>query len=137
MIYNWEESLETGDERIDTQHKQLIETLNKLIIAHQENRGPAVLASTLAFMTKYVVQHFHDEEELQIRYNYPAYEDHKKKHEDFKIVVRDLTARMALEGYTEALMNNTIRTIADWLITHIKEEDLRLAIHIQKIESGE
>lgn len=135
MLYNWDKTLETGNETIDTQHKQLIETLNKLIVAHNEKKGPAVLSSTLEFMTNYVVQHFHDEEELQLKYKYPGYEDHKNKHNNFKFVVKDLTDRLNEEGYTDALVEKTISTVADWLITHIKGDDLRLAIHIQQLES--
>ena len=132
----WDKSLETGDERIDTQHKQLIETLNKLIIAHREKRGAAALTSTLDFMQDYVLQHFNDEEMLQLRYRYPKYEEHKEKHNDFKFVVKDLVMQMEAQGYTDALVEKTIKTIADWLITHITGDDLNLAIYIQQKESG-
>lgn len=136
MIYNWDKSLETGNAEIDAQHKQLITTLNSLIIAHQEGRGPMELSKTLEFMTNYVVQHFHDEEALQLKYRYSEYEAHKEKHNNFKFVVKDLTMRLEEEGYTPALIDKTISTIADWLITHIKGDDLRLAIYIQQKESG-
>jgi hemerythrin len=135
MIYNWDESLKTGDERIDSQHKQLINALNKLIIAHRDKLGSVELASTLEFMKNYVIQHFHDEEQLQLQYKYPKYEEHKNQHSDFKFVVKDLLEQMQQQGYTDALVEKTIRTVAQWLIMHIKSDDLKLAIYIQQKES--
>lgn len=137
MLYNWDKSLETGNYIIDGQHQQLIETLNKLIIANNEGAGESVLRETLEFLTNYVEQHFHDEEELQVKYNYPKYKAHKQSHDSFRVVVHGLMARLAHEGYTRELMSLTITTMADWLIMHIKDEDLRLAIYIQQVNSQE
>ena len=136
MIYNWDKSLETGDERIDAQHKQLFETLNKLITAHREKRGAAELNAALDFMQNYVVQHFNDEEALQLKYQYPKYEEHRDIHNNFKFVVKDLVMQMEAQGYTDALVERTIKTMADWLITHITGDDLNMAIYIQQKESG-
>lgn len=135
MLYNWDRSLETGNQIIDRQHQALIETLNKLIIANNEDAGEGVLRETLDFLANYVEQHFRDEEELQIKYNYPKYQSHKQSHDNFRVVVHDLMERLEHEGYTYALMNLTLSTMADWLIVHIKDEDLRLAIYIQQVNS--
>ena len=135
MLYNWDKSLETGNKTIDRQHQSLIETLNKLIIANNEGAGAAVLKETLEFLANYVEQHFKDEEELQIKYNYPKYAIHKQTHDNFRVVVHDLMSRLNNEGYTHALMNLTLTTMADWLIVHIKDDDLRLAIYIQQVNS--
>ncbi len=137
MLYNWDKSLATGNDVIDEQHQQLIATLNKLIIANNEGAGESVLRETLDFLMTYVEQHFHDEEALQIQYNYPKYAAHKQMHDGFRIVVHGLMDRLAGEGCTHALINNTLTTMADWLIMHIKDEDLRLAIHIQQVNSQE
>lgn len=135
MLYNWDKSLETGNYIIDGQHQELIQTLNKLIIANNERAGETVLKDTLEFLTNYVEQHFKDEEELQIQYNYPKYKVHKQSHDNFRMVVHGLMDRLAHEGYTNALMDKTLTTMADWLIMHIKDEDLRLAIYIQQVNS--
>ncbi|MGB2579426.1 hemerythrin [Elusimicrobium simillimum] len=39
MKYEWSAILETGHKQVDRQHKLLIETLNELQTAFEENRG--------------------------------------------------------------------------------------------------
>lgn len=137
MLYNWDKSLETGNYTIDGQHQQLIATLNKLIIANNEGAADSILQETVDFLITYAEQHFHDEEELQIKYHYPKYQAHKQMHDNFRVVVNTLKDRLSHEGCTPALINNTLVTMSDWLIMHIKEEDLRLAIYIQQVNSHE
>ncbi|ACC98604.1 Hemerythrin-like metal-binding protein [Elusimicrobium minutum Pei191] len=137
MVYAWDKNLETGNEIIDRQHKQLFEMLNNLIIAHQEARGPVELDAALKFMTEYTVRHFEDEEALQIKYRYPNYEEHKNQHNHFKFVIKDLVQQLVEEGYSKHMVEKTIRIIASWLITHIKGDDLELAKHIRKIDLQE
>lgn len=134
MIYEWDEKLETGNEEIDNQHKQLIGMLNHLIIAHEEKKGPQELDRALHFLTAYTVLHFQDEEDLQKQYDYPEYEQHRSIHNDFKFVVKDLTDQLSQEGYTDALMEKTINIISGWLLNHIKGDDLKLAEYIRQIE---
>jgi hemerythrin len=62
MAYDWDEKLETGNEKIDRQHKQLITALNKLIDACGEGKGSDELENTLEFLNAYIVKHFSDEE---------------------------------------------------------------------------
>ena len=135
MLYGWDNSLETGNNAIDLQHQQLIERLNRLIIANNEGTDQVSLSETLDFLINYVEQHFNDEEELQLKYNYPRYKEHKEEHEKFRIVINSLMNRLHTEGYTTSLMNNTLNTMSDWFVMHINEEDLRLAIYIRQIES--
>ena len=135
MLYGWDKSLETGNSTIDEQHQQLIAALNRLIIAAHEGSGEPVLRETLQFLLNYVEEHFKDEEALQLKYNYPKYNEHKEMHDTFRTVAQGLVTRLNEQGYTKALMNQTITTMADWLIMHIKDADLRLAIYIQQADS--
>ena len=131
MFYEWDATLETGNEAIDKQHKELFTVLNALIAAYERGGKADELNTAIEFLTVYVLKHFSDEEKLQEEYEYPDIKNHKIYHNEFKKTVSDLTQRLKNEGYTDAIVKLTIKTMADWLTHHIKSDDFRLAAHIQ------
>jgi hemerythrin len=134
--YVWDESVRTGHEFIDEQHKQLFSAINGLMQACEENRGKEELAKSLNFLNDYTIKHFFDEEQLQRKYNYPEYPKHKELHEGFKATVRDLKVRMIMKGASEELIEEVRSKIGDWLVIHIKGNDIRLASYIRQHESA-
>lgn len=131
MAYEWSADLETGNETIDKQHKELFVALNELVEAHRSGKGAQELSKTVDFLTIYVVRHFADEERLQDEYDYPDKFIHKSYHNDFKNTVKELVAQLEAEGYSDDLMASTIEIMANWLVHHIKSDDFRLAAHVQ------
>ena len=136
MAYQWDASLETGYEKVDKQHKQLIMALNSIIDASREGKGPSEIFKTLDFLTGYTIMHFSDEEKLMVKYDYPDYLTHKRYHDDFKITVGDLTQRLVREGPTGEMINTVTSAIGEWLLNHIKGDDFRMAAFV-KVKSGE
>lgn len=137
MAYLWDSSLETGHEKIDNQHRQLVETLNKIIDASRQGKGSEEIFKTLDFLTGYTIMHFTTEEKLQEHYGYPDYLTHKKYHDEFKKTVVELTTRLVKEGPTEEMIGIVTTTIGNWLLNHIKGDDFRMAAFIKsKGESG-
>jgi hemerythrin len=131
MQYNWDSTLETGHELIDNQHKQLFAKLNSLVDAYNSNKGKAELAKTLEFLAAYTIKHFADEEQLQVKYNYPDYMRHKTIHSDFKDKVKEMVEQLKQNGYNDKLMEETIVVVADWLLNHIKGDDFRMAAYVK------
>jgi hemerythrin len=131
MGYKWDSSLETGHEKIDNQHKQLVATLNSLIDASQQGKEADEIFKTLDFLTGYTIMHFSTEEKLQIQYNYPDYLVHKRYHDEFKTTVTDLTKRLISEGPTEEMIELVTTTIGNWLLNHIKGDDFRMAAFVK------
>jgi hemerythrin len=119
--------------RIDDQHKHLIRTLNELITATEQNKGKEVIVKTVEFLAKYTVTHFTAEEKLQEIYGYPDYLRHKELHEKFKLKVEDFYKQLNKEGPTPELMKTIISTVGDWLVGHIKGEDIRMAAFIKSM----
>lgn len=135
MPYTWSKDLETGNALIDSQHKQLIEAINNLLAACSVGKGRAEMEKTTKFLYDYTSKHFSDEEKLQLQYRYPDYANHKKYHESFKQVVRELGDQLQKEGPTIALVGKVNQSIAGWLLNHIKREDVKVAAHI-RAQSG-
>jgi hemerythrin len=132
--YVWDDSVKTGHEYIDEQHKQLFAAINGLMKACEENRGKEELTKSLNFLNDYTIKHFFDEEQIQQKCNYPDYNNHKTLHEAFKATVRDMKVRLIMKGATTELINEVRSKIGDWLITHIKGNDIRLAAYIKQQE---
>ena len=131
MRYQWDEMLETGNQKIDNQHKQLFSVLNKLVDSYMEGGGERELDLTLEFLSGYVVKHFADEEEMMIQSKYPDYDTHRQYHKGFKETVAQLTDRLRQEGASEELVLEVGNIVADWLRNHIKGDDFRMAAYLQ------
>lgn len=131
MAYTFTKDLETGNALIDSQHKQLIDAINSLLNACAQGKGRQEIEKTARFLQDYTTKHFGDEEKLQMQYRYPDYANHKKYHEGFKQVVRDISMQLAQEGATVALVGKVNTSIGGWLLNHIKKEDVKVAAHIR------
>jgi hemerythrin len=129
--FTWSKDLETGNDLIDSQHKQLIEALDNLMEACSGGKGRAVLVETMDFLESYTAKHFSDEEDLQRQYNYPEYTSHKRLHDGFKTVVAKLGRQLKAEGPTITLVGKVNADIGAWLVNHITREDTKVAAHVR------
>ncbi|MDR2746713.1 MAG: bacteriohemerythrin [Treponema sp.] len=130
-LYIWDKSLEVGNLMIDDQHKQLIDALNNFLTASAEKRSNEELKKSLNFLNDYTIKHFFEEEQLQKKYEYPDYENHKKLHDGLKKVVRDLQVQLIMKGPSEGLFDDVKNKVGDWLIAHIKSQDTRIGLHLK------
>jgi len=126
----WSKDFELGYGQVDAQHRRLFELVSELVSACMEGLDAKKLRETLDFLVNYTVQHFTDEEALQIRCKYPGYERHRQLHEDFKVTVGELVREFDLYGSTVELSNNVNKIVVKWLINHIQREDKRIGDHI-------
>lgn len=131
MAYTFTKDLETGNQLIDTEHRQLIEAINNLLAACSTGKGRSELTNTAKFLQDYTAKHFSDEEKLQIQTQYPDYQNHKRYHEEFKKVVAEICKKLDTQGATITLVGEVNSAIAGWLINHIKKEDVKVANHIK------
>jgi hemerythrin len=75
--------------------------------------------------------HFYDEEMLMKENNYADYSSHKRYHDEFKMIVDELSQQLTNEGASWELINNVTFSLNDWLVNHIKSEDFRMAAFIK------
>ena len=136
MAYQWDSSLETGYERVDNQHKQLIKAVNNLMEASLSGKGDRVVMETLEFLTSYAVKHFADEEKLQVQFDYPDYLNHKRIHDEFKTKVGEIAQQVNKEGPSEKIISEVSSIIGSWLLNHIKGDDFRMATFVKAADTG-
>ena len=135
MAYKWDSSLESGYDKVDNQHKQLVAAVNNLMEASSSGKGDHAVMETLDFLTGYAVKHFMDEEKLQVQFNYPDYLNHKRIHDEFKLRVGDFVEMVKKEGPTEKVISEVSSTIGAWLLNHIKGDDFRMAAYIKAADT--
>ena len=135
MAYQWDSSLETGYEKVDKQHKQLVAAVNNLMEASKSGKGDSAVMETLEFLTGYAVKHFSDEENLQRDFKYPDYLNHKRIHDEFKVKVEELTKKVVEEGPTAELIESVSSAIGSWLLNHIKGDDFRMATFVKAADT--
>ncbi len=124
----WNERYMTGIELIDSQHKRLFETINRLEAAYQEGTEEAEAKASLAFLARYTLEHFETEEALMQEIGYPMLPFHQKEHAD--LMARILAMKAKLDSGFEIPLHgadfaaNMANFAADWLAHHINEADM-------------
>ncbi len=126
-MYHFTKDLETGNVLIDKQHKELIDVLNKLTAACIKAQGGKELAPTLEFLINYTSTHLGDEERLQLGAHYTGFIAHKQKHDAFKKILNELYKEHKKNPNDVSLVSKIAKLLGDWLINHIKKEDLAMA----------
>lgn len=119
-------SLYTHNAIIDSQHKELIATVNKLYEAIENGNGNEEAKNALAFLMQYTVFHFGGEEKLMQDIKYPLYTQHKALHDEFVEKVKELYGKLIENGVTDDFADEVEETITKWLILHIQGTDMKM-----------
>ena len=132
MYAAFHDNLLTGNELIDGQHKEIIEKINKLVSSCENGSCQIESIKMLDYLADYTEYHFREEEALQEEIGYPGLEEHKKRHEDFRIAVKELHEMLEEEeGPSERFVKAVQDNVVDWLYRHIKGFDCSVAAYIQ------
>ena len=128
MYAEFTENLATGNEMIDSQHKELIQKINDLLDSCEKSSDKVVAIKTLDFLSDYTEYHFNAEEQLQKDIEYPGYDKHKAQHEEFKTPVEELHEMLVEEeGPSPAFVAKVQENVINWLYTHIQGFDRSVA----------
>ncbi len=138
MRAEFDESLITGNEMIDSQHKELIDKINKLLDSCETSKEKTVAVKTLDYLADYTEFHFGEEEKLQEEINYPGIAKHKEEHDKLRAVVKDLYNMLEEEeGPSNAFVEQVNINVIEWLYRHIKGFDRSVAEYKFMNESSE
>lgn len=123
MNFTWDFSLLIGVDSIDNQHKELINYMEQLLISIEEGKSTAEIIKTLDFLESYVIKHFTEEEEIQIKTNYPLLDIQQKQHEHFKNDLKEFRRVFETHGVSTVLALNIHQNLVDWVKNHIMNLD--------------
>ena len=124
----FDDNLVTGNETIDTQHKELIDRIQNFVTACQngnskvkESKCWIIWMNILTFISK-------KRKKLQEKSGYPERENHHEKHEEFKKTIQELHEYLQdYEGPTDRFSELVQKNVIDWLFGHIKTYDRSVA----------
>ncbi|HBA97245.1 MAG TPA: cation-binding protein [Lachnospiraceae bacterium] len=131
MRYELTKDLETGNKIIDTEHRELIQAVNKLLDSCSKGQGRSNMDTTITFLNNYVDKHFSHEEQLQQQSGYPGIRAHKAFHESYKRTLREITYAILKSGPTIAELGKLNKHVSI-LVSHIRTEDKKLAKYLKQ-----
>ncbi len=140
MEIKWDSSMSVGEKIIDSQHKKLLDQINKLAqVLSSLDVNMGALREINHFLYTYFKEHFSYEEEYMAKNNFPGLEVHKKTHqnfiqfyEDFQIEIKEKTTSKNFSSLEVKEMLKKVKVhLADWLINHIKGIDQEYAKYIK------
>ena len=123
-LLEWSSSLSLGLERIDNEHRKLIDLINDVSDAIITNNTGDIIEWVLSDMYDYSNYHFSTEEKLMKKNAYPGAADHIKEHEDFRIKVAELQEQYKVMKDSVSII--ILKFLKDWLVKHILNTDKKL-----------
>ena len=129
MRYDVTPDLVTGNALIDSEHRQLFAAVNALMDACSQGQGRTQIQKTVQFLGDYVIKHFGDEENLQLKYKYPGYSAHKIFHDGYRRQLNDKAQQLLQDGASIRSLGE-LNQVIGVLVSHIRTEDKRLARYI-------
>jgi methyl-accepting chemotaxis protein len=131
LIIEWNDSLNTGIQLIDRQHRRLVDLINKLFQCMKAGGDRQSLDSVVDELIDYTVTHFRTEEDLMKKHHYPDFEAHKRIHDQFVAKVADFANK--LKSGARLAPADIYKFLKDWLLNHIKDQDRDgYAPHVKK-----
>ena len=130
MTYaTWDPTLETGNELVDSQHKQLFELINELHDAIVDGDALETQQSILDRLLAYAETHFLDEEKLMASVGYPGLAAQQEMHREYTFE----TNRLAEDARaSEMVLPITLAVfLHEWLTKHIRIEDRKIGEYIR------
>lgn len=124
MKIAWNKDLAVGVAEIDEQHQHWISRLNDVAAAIAAHKGPVELGKTLEFLADYTQTHFATEEKLMAAAKYPGLAKQLAEHKELTETLKDLLRDFDEEGATQKLADTVNTYLGNWLLTHIREQDL-------------
>lgn len=129
MKISWSSKYSIGIEEIDQQHMRLFELLDELDNSTYNKEFKGISNTILTALTEYVYTHFSLEEALMKEIDYPNLSEHQLIHEALR---NKVDYEIQLNKDDEFLTLKIIHLhqfLKDWIITHIIEEDSKIAAY--------
>jgi len=134
----WNKEFDTGIKKIDEQHKKIVTIINNLNDEILINKNSEAINEMLIDLKIYTISHLDYEERLFKKHNYEGvgFEEHIKKHNDFKKAIGDFFSEGVIVKSEFAYKISMF--LKDWLFNHILDTDMKFAefIKLKELEAS-
>ncbi len=120
----WKDEYSVGNDRLDAQHRKLMETVNAL-------DGDAGLGGILDSLREYADTHFRDEERLLAAAEYPDLDRHHSHHKAFRAWLDNIVAAHRSGGDTAVSRRDVHAYLRVWLANHMRVYDQAFVAHLK------
>jgi hemerythrin len=126
----WNNQFETGNEKLDEQHRLLIDNINLLgEQLHSTNPTKQQLEFAIQlvdYLEAYANIHFKGEEQCMASYRCPVHAENQREHERFRGFIHDYRRLCEVEGFKVDLLRNLHQVMRAWITDHILKIDTQL-----------
>lgn len=131
------DAYKTGIELVDDEHCRLFEIIketNDLIHEELLHDKYDEIVRLLTELKNYTEFHFHDEEVLMERIQYPGLAAQKRAHSAFvdKLVDIDLSDLDDIDNNQQTYLNDLVQFLLTWLVNHIMGMDKKIAVYMKE-----
>jgi hemerythrin len=128
----WKKEYSVDIPEIDDQHQLLIQMINDLHGVIIKKNNQETVCEVLERLLHYTRTHFEGEETLMRNSDFPGYEAHKARHDQFISDVEALERRAKISQSSEQLVGmEMLFKLKDWLVDHIVVMDMDYSRHLQ------
>lgn len=126
----WEDSLATGIEEIDQQHKNIFDKAGE-ILSLDSTTDYRVIKEKFSFLISYVTEHFGKEEIAMLNSYYEGFQEHRGQHSYLVNEIYEINLEFQNNSISEETIDRLKFLIVEWLAKHIDEDDRAMAEHIR------
>ncbi|MBF0309586.1 MAG: hemerythrin family protein [Magnetococcales bacterium] len=133
----WRPEFSVGVAPIDDQHRRLFHMFGLLMDAVHEQQTESVLDDLFFQLKGYVTSHFRFEERLMRKAGYPILDDHEVLHDKIRENLCEFRSRFQKardEESRNAVIDEVVLFLVNWLTRHILEEDRQYASYMDNPE---
>ena len=136
VTFKWDAKYETGLEEVDTQHRGLVELINRLGNQRVGGGSEADVQATLAALADYAKHHFDTEEALMRAAGVSR--EHREAHGHTHHLFLDQINRIVAEAQGDVMIaiDRLLRYLVKWLVFHILGQDTEMAVEIAALGRG-
>jgi hemerythrin len=130
MVLAWDDSLSSGIEEVDNQHKEFIKLIRRIQLLHEKHGPKDLTLRVLHELMKYADYHFASEENIMSVMKYPMIERHKAEHRKLLIGLGYWIG--AFEDGSESL-GSMLGFLCSWLVCHTRDEDSKIGKYVSTL----
>jgi hemerythrin len=127
-LLTWDESYSVKVAELDGHHQKLFSLINTLHDCMRVGKGRAIMGEIVAQLSEYTKTHFHAEEALMERTQYPGLDGHRVEHQRFMARVGEF--KRDLDSGTSGNAVAVLDFLQDWLVRHIQKLDQSYSAHL-------